>query len=88
MAAYGVFSILGMLAFLCALVGLGIVLLRKDEKGRAPVAFLLLAILLATAHYFLNLDRRDAVTADIIATVPLFCLTAAAVWRLIRAPRR
>ena len=87
MAAYGVFSILGMLAFLCALVGLGIVLLGKYESGRAPVAFLLLAILLATAHYFLNLDRREAVTADILATIPLLCLTAAAVWRLIRAPR-
>ncbi len=87
MTSYGIFGIFGVLAFLGGVIALGLVLARKPEGGRAPLALALVAVLVGTAHYCFSLDRRQAVRADITATIPLFLLVAAALWQLVRARR-
>jgi len=86
MLAYGIISILGRLAFLLALLAFALAVGGKAWAGRANSMLLATAILVGTAHYFLNHPR--SVAADQGAAILSFLLTAALFWRLIRGQGR
>jgi len=79
-------GILGLLAFILALLALAFAVRGRTWSGRADSILLSLAILVGTTRYYL--PPRHSIIADAAAPALSLVLTGIVLWRLVRGHGR